>query len=161
MSESDTPLPRPAGPAQRRDLTSGPVMRTLLVFALPTLGSNLLQSLNGTVNSIWVGRLLGEAALAATANANIVMFLTFAGVFGFGMAATVKVGQHFGAGDEDAARRTFGSALGFCLAMIVLVAALGWIFSPALLDALGTPGPATATRSITCGSSSSRCRAGC
>lgn len=140
MSESDSPSPRPAGPAQRRDLTSGPVMRTLLVFALPTLGSNLLQSLNGTVNSIWVGRLLGEAALAATANANIVMFLTFAGVFGFGMAATVKVGQHFGAGDEDAARRTFGSALGFCLAMIVLVAALGWIFSPALLDALGTPG---------------------
>lgn len=123
-----------------RDLTSGPVMRTLLLFALPTLGSNLLQSLNGTVNSIWVGRLIGEAALAATANANIVMFLTFAGVFGFGMAATVKMGQFFGARQVDAARRTFGSALGFCLTLAVIVATLGWVFAPDLLDLLGTPG---------------------
>lgn len=123
-----------------RDLTSGPVMRTLLLFALPTLGSNLLQSLNGTVNSIWVGRLIGEAALAATANANIVMFLTFAGVFGFGMAATVKMGQFFGARQVDAARRTFGSALGFCLTMAVIVATFGWVFAPDLLDLLGTPG---------------------
>lgn len=131
--------PAPARPGQR-DLTSGPVMRTLLLFALPTLGSNLLQSLNGTVNSIWVGRLIGEAALAATANANIVMFLTFAGVFGFGMAATVKMGQYFGARQVDAARRTFGSALGFCLTLAVIVATLGWIFAPNLLDLLGTPG---------------------
>jgi putative MATE family efflux protein len=131
---------RPGVGGNRRDLTSGPVMRTLILFALPTLGSNLLQSLNGTVNSIWVGRLIGNAALAATANANIVMFLVFSSVFGFGMAATVKMGQYFGAGDEIAARRTFGSALGFCLGLALLVALLGWISAPALLDLLGTPG---------------------
>ena len=66
---------RPPTPAKPRDLTSGPVLKTLVLFSLPTLASNLLQSLNGSVNSIWVGRLLGEAALAATANANIIMFL--------------------------------------------------------------------------------------
>ena len=75
VKESDRHARSPGGGP--RDLTAGPVMKTLLVFAVPTLGSNLLQSLNGTVNSIWVGRLLGEAALAATANANIVMFLVF------------------------------------------------------------------------------------
>nr|WP_322740325.1 hypothetical protein [Sphingomonas sp. S6-11] len=62
---------------QRRDLTQGDVGRTLLLFALPTLGSNILQSLNGSINSIWVGRFLGESALAATSNANIIMFLMF------------------------------------------------------------------------------------
>jgi putative MATE family efflux protein len=123
-----------------RDLTAGPVMSTLVMFSLPTLGSNLLQSLNGSVNSIWVGRLLGEAALAATANANIVMFLVFATVFGFGMAATVKMGQAFGAGEVDLARRTFGTALGLCIGMAVVVAVLGWVSAPALLDLLGTPG---------------------
>ena len=140
MAGSPGPSAGPSLGRNRRDLTSGPVMRTLVLFALPTLGSNLLQSLNGTINSIWVGRLIGEAALAATANANIIMFLTFAGVFGFGMAATVKMGQNFGAGNEDAARRTFGTALGLCLGMILLVASLGWIFAPALLDLLQTPG---------------------
>ncbi len=130
-------------PARRpgmRDLTAGPVLRTLVLFSLPTLGSNLLQSLNGTVNSIWVGRLIGEAALAATANANIVMFLVFSAVFGFGMAATVKMGQAFGAGEVDVARRTFGSAVGLCLVLAVIVATAGWVFAPPLLTLLGTPG---------------------
>ncbi|MFZ1742416.1 MAG: MATE family efflux transporter, partial [Pontixanthobacter sp.] len=89
---------------------------------------------------VWVGRLIGEAALAATASANIVMFLIFSTVFGFGMAATVKVGQAFGARDVDAARRTFGTALGFCGGLAVLVAAGGWLLAPALLDLLATPG---------------------
>jgi putative MATE family efflux protein len=123
-----------------RDLTAGPVLRTLVLFSLPTLGSNLLQSLNGTVNSIWVGRLIGDAALAATANANIIMFLVFSAVFGFGMAATVKMGQAFGAGEVDAARRTFGSAVGLCLGLAVVVAVAGWIFAPQLLTLLATPG---------------------
>ena len=82
------------------DLTQGPITRTLLLFALPTLGSNVLQSLNGSINSIWVGRFLGESALAATTNANLVMFLMFALGFGFGMAATILVGQSMGARDR-------------------------------------------------------------
>lgn len=126
-------------PGGHRDLTKGPILRTLLAFSAPTLLSNVLQSLNGSVNSVWVGRLLGEDALAATANANVVMFLVFAAVFGFGMAATIKVGQAFGAGNIDAARRTFGSAVGFCVGLSVVVAALGWVFAPAMLAAMRTP----------------------
>ena len=122
------------------DLTRGPIARTLLVFALPTLASNILQSLNGTVNAIWVGRLIGEGALAATANANIIMFLVFSAVFGFGMAATVKVGQAFGARDIDAARRAFGSAVGFCLLISLGVAIGGWFGAPQLLRWMATPG---------------------
>ena len=98
-----------------RDLTSGPIFATLVAFTLPTLVANILQSLNGSINSIWVAHFLGEAALAATANANIIMFLMFSVIFGFGMAANVVVGQSCGRGDIDTARHAFGSALGFCL----------------------------------------------
>ncbi len=131
-------------PPQRRDLTSGHVGRTLLLFALPTLGSNILQSLNGSINAIWVGRFLGESALAATSNANIIMFLVFSAVFGFGMAATILVGQSIGAKDIDGARRAFGSAVGLVIGGAILVSALGWIFTPDILDLLATPGDATA-----------------
>ena len=122
-----------------RDLTKGPILSTLLIFSAPTLASNILQALNGSVNSVWVGRLLGDSALAATANANVVMFLVFAAVFGFGMAATVKVGQAFGAGQVDAARRTFGTAIGLCLGLSLVLAPLGWVLTPALLHAMRTP----------------------
>ena len=89
-------------------LTEGPIARTLLVFALPTLGANVLQSLNGSVNSIWVGNFLGEQALAATSNANLVMFLMFSAIFGLAMATTIMVGQDMGRHNVEAARRALG-----------------------------------------------------
>jgi putative MATE family efflux protein len=119
----------------QRDLTTGHIGRTLLAFALPTLGSNILQSLNGSINAIWVGRYLGEGALAATSNANIIMFLTFGAVFGFGMAATILVGQSFGRHDLEGARRAFGSAVGLVLAGAIVIA-------PEILHLLATPGDA-------------------
>ncbi|WP_404480596.1 MATE family efflux transporter [Novosphingobium sp. BL-52-GroH] len=128
-----------ARPAMRGDLTKGPILKTLLMFSIPMLLGNVLQTLNGSVNAIWVGRLLGESALAATANANIVMFLVFAAVFGFGMATTVRVGQHFGARDLDAARRTFGTGIGFCLGISIATGVIGWFGAAPLLDLLGTP----------------------
>ena len=120
------------------DLTTGPINRALLTFALPTLGSSILQSLNGSINAVWVGRFLGEDALAATSNANLVMFLMLSGVFGFGMAATILVGQHMGRRDVDAVRRVMGSAIGAFVVIAVAIAMLGWIFSPGLLHLLAT-----------------------
>src|SRR6201991_3586710 len=128
-----------AGPPQRRDLTQGPIGRTLLMFALPTLGSNILQSLNGSINSIWVGRFLGEQALAATSNANMIMFLLMAFVFGFGMAATVLIGQAYGRKDMDSARRAIGTAIGGFAPFALVIAVLVWLFAPDLLKLLATP----------------------
>src|SRR5437867_13118512 len=100
------------GTPKRGDLTQGSIGPTLLAFALPTLASSIIQSLNGTINSIWVGRFLGVHALAATSNANIVMFLLTSFVFGFGMASTILIGQSWGRKDVDGARRVFGTAGG-------------------------------------------------
>lgn len=131
-----------ASTAGGKDLTQGPIASTLLLFAIPTLASNILQSLNGSINAIWVGRFLGPQALAATANANIIMFLMFSVVFGFGMAATVMIGQSMGQRDVDAARRAFGSAVGFCMGLAVVVSTAGWLGAPALLRVLATPAEA-------------------
>ncbi len=133
---------KPHPVSARGDLTQGPILRTLLLFAAPQMVANLLQTLNGTVNAIWVGRLIGPSALAATANANIVMFLMFALIFGFSMATAVRVGQAFGAGDQPALRRTFGGGLGFCLTIALTVAGLGWVLAPNLLHLLATPAEA-------------------
>ncbi|MCH8616036.1 MATE family efflux transporter [Sphingomonas sp. SM33] len=131
-----------ASTARRGDLTQGSIGPTLLKFALPTLASSILQSLNGTVNAIWVGRFLGEHALAATSNANMVMFLLTAFVFGFGMASTILIGQYWGRKDVDEARKIFGTAAGAFGIVTILIAVAGWYLSPAILHALGTPGDA-------------------
>jgi putative MATE family efflux protein len=125
-----------------RDLTSGPIPKTLLLFALPVLGSNVLQSLNGSVNSVWVGRFLGESALTATSNANLVLFLLLGTVFGIGMAATILVAQSFGARDVAHARRIVGTSATFFFAVSAVFAICGWIWVDAILELLGTPADA-------------------
>jgi putative MATE family efflux protein len=132
------PAPARKGP-KARDLTVGPIGPTLLAFALPTLGSSVLQSLNGSINAIWVGRFLGEDALAATANGNIVMFMLLAFVFGFGMAATILIGQAFGRRDVEGARRTMGTAIGSFVFIAAGIAAVGWLAAPRILALLATP----------------------
>ena len=146
MARSDAPppagSPRAAGQHGGRDLTTGPIFSTLIAFALPTLGSSVLQSLNGSVNAIWVGRFLGEAALTATANSNLVMFLMLGTVFGFGMAATILVGQSIGRGDVDGARRAVGAAAFWFAIISTLSGVLGWVFAPDILSVMNTPAAA-------------------
>jgi len=99
----------------------------------------VLQSANGSIDAVWIGRLLGENALAATTNGNLVMFLLTSFVFGFGMAATILIGQSMGRRDVEAARRAFGSAIGLVMGGAVVIAVLGWLFAPQILRLLATP----------------------
>ncbi|MCG7507710.1 MATE family efflux transporter [Mesorhizobium retamae] len=121
------------------DLTNGPIASTLLIFALPVLGSNVLQSLNGSINSVWVGRFLGETALAATSNANLVLFLLLGTMFGIGMAATILVAQSVGARDMVEARRIVGTSATFFFLVSLVFAFGGWLFVDQILGLLGTP----------------------
>src|SRR5215831_16292746 len=98
---------------QRPSLTEGSISRGMFQFALPILFANVLQSLNGSVNSIWVGKFLGEAALTATSNSNTVMFLLIGAGFGIAMAATVLIGQCIGANDIPEAKRVVGTSASF------------------------------------------------
>ncbi|MCY1353208.1 MATE efflux family protein [compost metagenome] len=116
-------------------LTTGPIGRTLLLFSLPVLGSNILQSLNASINSVWVGRFLGEAALTATSNANIILFFLLGMYFYNFVMMTLR-----GAGDS---RTPFW----FMLLSVVLDVVLNpvLIFGVGPLPALGIAGSALAT----------------
>lgn len=125
-----------------RDLTTGLIPTTMLMFALPTLASSVLQSLNGSINAIWVGRFLGEDALAATTNGNITMFMLVSFVFGFGMAATIMIGQAKGRREPMQVKRVAGTAMGVMIPIGFAIALTGWVFTPQILSLLGTPGNA-------------------
>ncbi|WP_394832225.1 MATE family efflux transporter [Pendulispora rubella] len=119
--------------------TEGPVARTLLAFSWPMLASSILQSLNASVNTAWVGRLLGARALTASANANTLVFFLIGTTFGLSMAANVLVGQSLGAKDLVTAKRTVGTSLSFFGGLSVVFAALGIMFAPHVLAAMHTP----------------------
>lgn len=124
------------------DLTNGPIARTLVVFSIPTLASSILQSLNASINAVWIGRLLGKEALSAAANANSLVFALLGGVFGLSMAATVLVGQALGGKNLVLAKRTIGTSFTFFGALAVAVSLLGVAFAPDILRGMHTPADA-------------------
>jgi len=127
---------RPRAPM---DLTQGPIARTLLLFSLPVLGTSVLQSLNGSINAIWVGRLLGPEALAATTNATLILLLLLGAMFGLGMAATILIGQAIGGRDLLRAKKVVGTAASFFVALSLVMALGGYAASGHILLWMGTP----------------------
>ena len=129
-------------PSNRATLTEGPIAKTLLLFSLPILGANVLQSLNASINAIWIGHFLGEAALTAVSNANLILFFLLGVIFGISMANTILVGQAVGAKDLDQAKRVVGTSAGFFVVLSMTVAILGYVFTADILNAMGTPADA-------------------
>lgn len=129
-------------PHARMDLTEGPISRTLLLFSLPVLGSSVLQSINASINAIWVGRLLGENALTATANATLILLITLGVMFGTGMASTILVGQAVGSKDLPRAKKVVGTGAAFFLATSLAMAIIGFAITEQVLGWMGTPAEA-------------------
>ena len=120
-------------------LIEGPIPRALLTFALPILLGNFLQSVNGSVNAIWVGKYLGQAAFAAVGNSNVVMFLLFGVMFGFSMAATILVAQCIGTRNPAEAKRVVGTSAVFFLGLSLGMSIIGFASAHLLLAWLHTP----------------------
>jgi len=120
-------------------LVEGSIPRGLLIFSLPILFGNVLQSINGSVNAIWVGKFLGEAALAAVGNSNVIMFLLFGVMFGFSMASTIMVAQCVGAKNVAEAKRVVGTGAVFFLGLSLGMSWIGFALAQLLLSWMRTP----------------------
>ncbi|AGA58951.1 putative efflux protein, MATE family [Thermobacillus composti KWC4] len=132
-------MPTSRSKAAAPSLTEGPIAKTLFVFSLPILLGNVLQTLNGSINSIWVGRLLGETALAATSNANFLMFFLISAIFGISMASVILLGQNLGAQRIQEAKKVVGTSTSFFFILSIITGVLGILFSPLILELLNTP----------------------
>ena len=116
-----------------------PMWQLLLMFLVPLMLSNILQSISQTMASIWIGRLISTQALAAVSAVFPVIFFLFSFLIGISSGSTILVGQAFGAGDHHKVKKVAGTVMGAALYAGILLGALGWIFTPAMLNVLGTP----------------------
>lgn len=113
--------------------------KTFLFFLAPMLLSNILQSLSGTINNIYVGQMIGVGALAAVSSFFPVMFFFIAFVIGLGAGASVLIGQAWGARDIAKAKAIAGTTLSVGMLLGLAVAVFGGAFTTPLLAFLGTP----------------------
>lgn len=116
-----------------------PLWRTFVAFLGPLIVANILQSLSGTLNNVYVGHMLGVKALAAVSAFFPILFFFIAFVIGLGSGAAVLIGQAWGAKQPEAVKTVAGTTLSVGLVAGAVVALLGGPFAHALLRWLGTP----------------------
>ena len=116
-----------------------PLWKEFLVFLAPMLLSNILQSLSGTLNNVYLGQMLGVQALAAVSSFFPVLFFFIAFTIGLGAGASVLIGQAWGARNVDKAQAITGTTLSVGVLFGLLVALFGGVFTQPMLALLGTP----------------------
>jgi putative MATE family efflux protein len=119
--------------------TARPIWIAFLAFLAPMMLANVLQSLSGTLNSVFLGHMIGVEAMAAATVFFPVMFFFIAFAMGVSMGTTILVGQAYGAKDIVRVRQIAGAALALTLAGGLLVAVLGGSLAGPLMAALQTP----------------------
>jgi putative MATE family efflux protein len=125
--------------ARPSPLENRPLWRVFLALLGPMILANILQSLSGTLNNVFVGQMLGTRALAAVAGMFPIVFFFISLVIGVGAGASVLIGQAWGAKEPHKVKAIAGTALALGLILGALVAVFGGVFTRAMLVVLGTP----------------------
>ncbi len=122
-----------------KDLTVGSIPRHLLAFSIPMLIGNMLQSGYSIINMIWVGRIVGENGLGATAVSFPIMFILIGLAIGSTMATSVLVAQYYGAKNFEMLKRAVDNSVLISIILSILLTVGGILCSEYLLRLMDTP----------------------
>ena len=122
-----------------RDMTSGSIVRQILLFALPLMLGNVFQMLYNTVDSIVVGNFVGKEALAAVGSTSMIVNMLVFFFNGFSVGAGVVIAQHFGARDIERLHTAIETTM--CMSFILCAAftAAGLFSVRPMLRLMSTP----------------------
>ena len=133
-------LSRKKGPFRMNvDLMHGPIFKSLVLFMLPILVSSLFQQLYNTVDTMIVGNVLGDTALAAIGSCGAIYELLVGFGLGIGNGLAIVAARAYGAQDEDLLKKTVAGSLVIGLIASLVITAAGFFGLRPLLELLDTP----------------------
>lgn len=121
------------------DMCHGPLLGKLFIFALPLMGSGILELMFNAADIIVVGRFTGAEALAAV-GATSTLITSLVNIFmGVAVGVNVLAAQYYGAGDRKNVEETVHTSilLGFFCGFCILV--VGILFAENFLKMMSTP----------------------
>ena len=121
------------------DLTQGRPIKQIILFALPLVVGTLFQQLYSFVDTVMVGRLVGDAALAAVGTTWSLYFFTIGFVQGSCAGFCIPLAQSVGAKDTAEFKRYFWNGVWVCIVMAAVVAVATYLGAEPLLRLINTP----------------------
>ncbi len=125
--------------SQRSSLTTGPIWKGMLLFALPVLLGNVFQQLYNAFDAWCVGYYIGDDALAAVSSSGSLIFMMVSFFFGLAMGAGVIIARAYGAKEYGEMRKAIHTAIACGLVIGVVLTVIGVTLTPTILKWMGTP----------------------
>ena len=122
-----------------QDFTEGRISKQLIHFSTPLMFGNLLLSVYGIINMIWVGRLLGRTAVAAVSASLPIIMLMPAFLIGLGMATTVLIAQAFGRKDTALLQKILANSFFTSMLFCLLISIIALLLRHPLLEWVDVP----------------------
>ncbi len=120
-------------------LTEGSIWKSMLLFALPVFLGNVLQQFYNAFDSWTVGHYIGDKALAAVSSSGSLVFMMVGFFGGVSMGAGVIIAKRFGARQYADMSQVIHTVVAFGLAAGAFLTAFGVVFTPTILEWMGTP----------------------
>ena len=120
-------------------MTSGPILKQLVLFALPLMLGNIFQMLYNTVDSVIVGNYVSKQALAAIGSTTMIVNLLVFFFNGFSIGAGVVIGQYFGARNPEKLHTAVQTTMAATFVLSLLLSVLGVALVRPLLMLMNTP----------------------
>jgi len=120
-------------------MTEGRPWKRLLLFTVPLLIGNIFQQLYSTFDAIFLGRFVGDNALAAIGSSMPIFFLILMLCMEVGMGAGIMASQYFGAKSREDISYTVGTAITLTAIVSLVITIFGPLATKPLLILLGTP----------------------
>ncbi len=108
-----------------KDLTTGSEARLILNFTIPMLIGNVFQQMYNIVDSIVIGKYLGNEALAAVGASFPLIFTLISLIIGLATGGTIIISQHYGAKNMEKVRQTIDTMYIFLFFASILLSAIG------------------------------------
>ena len=120
-------------------MTSGPIVRQLVAFALPLMLGNVFQMLYNTVDSIIVGNFVSKQALAAIGSTTMIVNMLVFFFNGFSTGAVVTIGQFYGAQKMEKLHKAVETTIAATFLLSLLFTIGGVLSVKPLLRMMSTP----------------------
>ena len=124
---------------QATDMTEGTPWKRIVIFTIPMLLGNIAQQLYSTVDSIVVGKYVGDNALAAVGSATPILNLLLVLFVGISMGASIMVAQYFGAKQRKELSITIGNCITLTAVAVLIIMVAALIIVRPMLELLQTP----------------------
>jgi len=121
------------------DMTTGSIVRHLLMFALPLLVGNLFQQLYNMVDTWVVGNYVSNEAFSAVGSVGPIINTLIGFFMGLSSGAGAVISQYYGAKQEDKVHDTVHAAMVLTLVLGVVFTAVGLLMTPFMLNMMKTP----------------------